>query len=259
MLKRELRLLSYRLSIKKNRSAGRNNTGSITVRHRVGGVPSRIRMVDYFGFKRLPGFFKGYTYLPKRRTNCGVYLHSDQSFSLIQNGDFGAKKSSHFYSPVFAATDNQHVFTKLYFIRKSGMKCFNIQFFPNSRTRIASAPAAFVKVLRFGYLYTIVRMPSGEIRKLPSQSECSLGSGAAPRSSKFSGKAGFSVLMGRRPSVRGVAMNPVDHPHGGNTSPGKNSVSPWAKLAKAKGLFTRKSSAKSSKLILYRRHLKKKF
>lgn len=259
MLNRELRLLSYKLSTKKHRSAGRNNTGSITVRHRIGGVPSRIRRVDYFGSKRSQGLFRGYVYLPKRRTSCGVYLHSDQSFSLIQSGDLNPQKSLHLYKPVFAATDNQHLFTKLYFVRKSGMKCFNIQFFSRSVTRVASAPGAFVKVLRFGYLHTIIRMPSGEIRKLPSQSECSLGQNAVPKPSKFSNKAGYSVLMGKRPSVRGVAMNPVDHPHGGNTSPGKNSVSPWAKLAKAKGLFTRKGSAKSSKLILYRRHLKKKF
>jgi large subunit ribosomal protein L2 len=254
------KLLAFKLSKRLSRCGGRNNTGRITVRHKIGGLKRRTRIIDYFHTKLLPGLYTSTVYLPRKRSSASVFEHSDISYTLAPSIEH--EKSVKLVScnlPFETINPQNRVFTRLKFIKKVGFRCFNVQFFKSSKSRIASAPGTSIKILRQGLLFYIVRIPSGEIRRLPSSSYCSVGRLLPPASSKFMYKAGFSRLMGFRPTVRGVAMNPVDHPHGGNTSPGKNSVSPWAKFSKAKFNFTRNFRKPSTSIILYRRYIKKKF
>ena len=107
--------------------------------------------------------------------------------------------------------------------------------------------------------YAQVRLPSGEQRKVLIVCMASIGSiGNSEHSNKSLGKAGASRWLGRRPKVRGVAMNPVDHPHGGGegkTSGGRHPVTPWGKPTKGKRT---RSNKRTDKLIVRSRHMKKK-
>jgi large subunit ribosomal protein L2 len=259
MIFRYSKRLVFRLSKPIKRFAGRNNTGSITVRHKVGGLKRRTRVLDVQNLKRSSGTYCSTVLLPRKFSFASIFEHPDISYTLlpsIQNQPFR-------FAPCLFSLETlpsqEFVFTRLKFIKKVGLKCSYVQFSKSTDSRIATAPGSSIKILRQGLLNYIVRIPSGEIRKLPSHSFCFLGQLRSPYVPSRITRAGFTYSMGSRPSVRGVAINPVDHPHGGNTSPGKNSLSPWAKFTKAKYNYTRNATKASSSIILYRRFIKKKF
>jgi large subunit ribosomal protein L2 len=251
----------FRLSRSFKRSAGRNNSGKITVRHKVGGLKRRVRLFDFSHGKNLSGVFKSTVILPRKFSFASIFEHPDMSYTLLPSLNSSCTKLLSYTSSSLEipSLSRNYVFTYLKFIKKVGLRCSNVQFSKNSKTRIASSPGTSIKILRQGYTSYIVRMPSGEIRHINPNSSCFLGQLKQPSLPTRRFRAGFSYLMGFRPSVRGVAINPVDHPHGGNTSPGKNSVSPWSKYSKAKYNFTRDSRKSSSSIIIYRRFIKKKF
>jgi large subunit ribosomal protein L2 len=199
-------------------TAGRNNTGSITVRHR---GPSKYlrRSFNYFDFKK---------------KNFDFFKYPD---SKIKNLCVGIDPSNLF---------NFIVFKGLFF---SNLGSFS----PGDFVRnIAGTPAGFPKYVRSIYSRSLiikrlgsrmlVRIPSGEIRKFKSDCSASpaLNTSYVKKEPKFfTYKAGWNRKLGYRPSVRGCAINPVDHPHGGRTGESRPSVSPWAQLTKGYKTRTR--------------------
>jgi len=140
-----------------------------------------------------------------------------------------------------------------------GSLIHNLTLSEDGKGQIARSAGSFAQLLQKTNKFARIRIKSGEVRLAPVNFSATLGSVS---NEKFSlnviAKAGRSRWLGKRPKVRGVAMNPVDHPHGGGegrTSGGRPSVTPWGKPTKAKGL---KTSRSRNKLVLVKRGLKKR-
>ena len=136
-----------------------------------------------------------------------------------------------------------------------GMPLHNIEIFPGKGGQVARSAGSYVQLLAKEGDYALLKMPSGEIRKFRMNCYATIGQvGNLDHINISLGKAGRSRWLGRRPHVRGVAMNPIDHPMGGGegkSSGGRHPCSPWGQLAK--GLKTRKKHKPSDKLIVKRR------
>ena len=135
-----------------------------------------------------------------------------------------------------------------------GTAIHNVEITPGSGAKIARAAGSSVQITGFDDEYSIIKLASGEIRKIISRAKATIGVLSNPDQKNIKiGKAGRSRWLGIRPSVRGVVMNPVDHPHGGGegkSSGGRNPVSPWGQSAK--GLKTR-NNKRTNKYIISRR------
>ena len=136
-----------------------------------------------------------------------------------------------------------------------GTLVHNVEINPGGGSKIARAAGTSVQIASTDGDYSIIKLASGEMRKVHSKAKATIGvlSNADQKNIKV-GKAGRNRWLGIRPSVRGVAMNPVDHPHGGGegkTSGGRSPVSPWGQSAK--GLKTRKNKTTNKYIILRRK------
>ncbi len=238
--------------------AGRNNTGRITVRHRGGGVKRKYRLIEF------------------RQTNLDVkakvvaleYDPNRTSFlALLQYPD-GSKK--YILASQGLKENDEVIFSEKAPIKISnrmkleniqiGTLVHNIELMPGQGGKIVRTAGASAQVMGKEGKYSLLKMPSTEIRKVPSECFASIGSVSNPghRFEKI-GKAGLSRKKGRRPVVRGSAMNPVDHPHGGGE--GRSPIgmphpkTPWGK--NAYGVKTRKKKKWTSKLIIQRRKTKR--
>lgn len=138
----------------------------------------------------------------------------------------------------------------------SGQFVHNIEMIPGKGAQMARSAGAYVQVMAHDNNYVTLKMPSGEVRMVPDKCLATIGVvGNKQHELVRSGKAGRSRWLGKRPKVRGVVMNPVDHPHGGGegkTSGGRHPVSPWGQPTK--GFKTRKKKKKSNALIVKRRN-----
>lgn len=193
--------------------AGRNNSGSITVRHR-GGILIPKTSSNYFNFKSPLNFSE---YKP-------VDLLTDTKTGFV------SKVSSSVFE--FITTKVSALPARLHTFRSGSFVC-NIESFPGSGPIYSRARHSRAMVIRRLGTNTVVKLPSGEVRKFkalcyafPSQNDSYV------RDKVPKGKAGANRNLGIRPHVRGCAMNPVDHPHGGRTGESRPSVSPWAVLTK---------------------------
>jgi len=141
-----------------------------------------------------------------------------------------------------------------------GTVIHNLEMKPRKGAQIARSAGGYAQLVGRDSGFAQVRLKSGEMRLIPDTCLATIGAVSNPDHSNINlGKAGRNRWLGRRPSVRGVAMNPVDHPHGGGegrTSGGRHPVTPWGKPTK--GARTRKKNKASDKLIVRSRHLKKK-
>ena len=139
-----------------------------------------------------------------------------------------------------------------------GIDIHNVEIQPGAGGKIARAAGSSVTISGIDGNYSIIKMTSGEVRKIDSRAMATIGVLSNPDQKNIKiGKAGRSRWLGRRPHTRGVVMNPVDHPHGGGegkTSGGRSPVSPWGQSAK--GLKTRRPQ-RSDKLIITRRKRRK--
>ena len=128
--------------------------------------------------------------------------------------------------------------------------------FPGKGAQIARSAGSAAQILAIEGRYTTLRLRSGEVRKVLSECRATIGNVSnSEHSLRSVGKAGAKRWLGRRPKVRGVAMNPIDHPHGGGegkTSGGRHPVTPWG--VSTKGFRTRKSKQRSNRLIVRRRY-----
>ena len=234
------------------RKGGRNNTGRITVRRRGGGHKRRYRIID---FKRdkfgVQGKVATVEYDPNRSAYISLvhYEDGDKRYILsplnIKVGDLIISGEK---APL--KTGNA---LKLINI-PTGLFVHNVELNPKNGGQLVRSAGSYAQVMAHDDGFTTLKLPSGEVRMVSDQCLATIGQiGNRTHEQVVSGKAGRSRWLGRRPKVRGVVMNPVDHPHGGGegkTSGGRSPVSPWGQSAK--GLKTRRPK-RSDKLIITRR------
>ncbi len=239
------------------KKAGRNNTGRITMRRRGGGAKRLYRIVDFKRTKREEAVVSRIEYDPNRTAFIALVQYSDgeQAYILAPQrlavGDkvvAGAK--------VDVKPGNAMPFSGM----PIGTIVHNIEMKPGKGGQIARAAGTYAQFVGRDGGYAQIRLSSGELRLVRQECMATVGAVSNPDNSNQNlGKAGRNRHKGIRPSVRGVVMNPVDHPHGGGegrTSGGRHPVSPWGKPTK--GARTRNKNKASQKLIIRSRHAKKK-
>ena len=240
---------------KQSRNGGRNNNGRITTRHIGGGHKQHYRVID---FKRnkdgIPAKVERLEYDPNRTAHIALLLFADgerryiiapkgvQAGDVLQSGSAAPIKSGN-----CLPLRNIPV----------GSVVHAIELKPGKGAQMARSAGASVQLVAREGQYATLRLRSGEMRKVLADCRATLGEVSnAEHSLRKLGKAGAARWRGVRPTVRGVAMNPVDHPHGGGegrTSGGRHPVSPWG--TPTKGYKTRKNK-RTDKLIVRRRGAK---
>jgi len=243
------------LVIFKRKHGGRNNQGKITVRHQGGGARRNIRIID---FKRnkfdIPGKVASIEYDPNRGARIALINYADgEKRYIVAPVDLtvGSKILSS-KNLIEVTTGNA---MPLKYI-PAGVMIYNVELEPGQGGKIARGAGTLVRVMGVEEKYAQIKLPSGEIRLLKKECFCTIGQASNPDKSKVKiGKAGRSRMLGKRPTVRGTAMNPNDHPHGGgegNQPIGlKHPKTKWGKPAL--GVKTRNKKKKSGKLIIQRR------
>lgn len=237
------------------KTGGRNNRGRITTRHIGGGHKKLYRMID---FKRnkidMVAVVERLEYDPNRTCHIALIKYQDETLSYIlapQKLNVGDQVMSGESADI--KVGNSLPLKSI----PVGTIVHNVEMKPGKGGQIARAAGSYVQILGKDTGYVQLRLRSGEVRLI--QSECFATIGAVSNSdhqNEVIGKAGRNRWLGVRPTVRGVAMNPVDHPHGGGegkTSGGRHPCSPWGKLTKGKR--TRKNKL-TGKFILKRRYEK---
>lgn len=236
-------------------SGGRNNHGRITTRHRGGGHKQRYRVVD---FKRnkdgVACRVERIEYDPNRSAHIALVVYADGERSYIiapQGIKAGEQLSTGREAPI--KVGNALPIANI----PVGTTVHCIEMKPGKGAQLARSAGCSAQLVAREGAYATLRMRSGETRKLLSECRATVGSVSnGEHSLRKLGKAGVSRWKGRRPTVRGVAMNPVDHPHGGGegrTSGGRHPVTPWG--VPSKGHKTR-SNKRTDKMIVRRRHRK---
>lgn len=237
--------------------AGRNNQGVITMRRRGGGHKRKLRILDYRRNKDgIPGKVAAIEYDPNRTANIALIVYADGEKRYIiapQGLAVGTQIMSGPENVEFTVGNNMPL-GKM----PLGTNVHAVELIPGKGGQLARAAGNGCQLLaKEGHLVTL-RLPSGEMRRVFA--ECRATIGIVGNEEHFNlklGKAGRTRWMGRRPKVRGVAMNPVDHPHGGGegrTSGGRHPTTPWGKPTK--GYKTRKLKNASNKFIIRRRNAK---
>ena len=242
----------------KKRSGGRNNTGRITVRQRGGGHKRRYRVVD---FKRrkfdVEATVERLEYDPNRTAFIALIKYDDGELAYIlapQRLGPGDKVISG--ERVDVQPGNAMPLGNI----PVGTIVHNVEMKPGRGGQIARSAGTYVQLIGKDSGYAQLRLGSGEVRMVREQCMASIGAVSNPDQQNINlGKAGRKRWLGRRPVVRGVAMNPVDHPHGGGegrTSGGRHPVTPWGKPTK--GARTRGKKRSSDRLIIRSRHRARK-
>jgi large subunit ribosomal protein L2 len=239
----------------KREKAGRNNHGRITVRRRGGGHKQRLRTVDFKRAKRdMSGEVQRLEYDPNRSGFLALIRYEDGELAYIlapQRLREGDKVVSG--ERVDVKPGNAMPMRNI----PIGTIIHNVEMKPGKGGQLARAAGTYAQLVGRDAGYALLRLSSGEVRMV--RAECMATIGAVPNPDKQNisiGKAGRNRWLGWRPSVRGVAMNPIDHPHGGGegrTSGGRHPVTPWGKGTK--GTKTRKNKA-TDRYIVRRRKLK---
>jgi len=242
-----------RLTEAKRSKAGRNNKGRITVRHRGGGVKRRYRIVDFRRDKiGIPARVEAIAYDPNRSANLALlkYVDGEKRYILAPQGL--KVDDAVMAGPEAEPTVGNALPLSLIPL---GLYVHNVELVPGQGGKMARSAGNSCQVMAREGKYVTLRLPSGEIRLVLANCSATVGQvGNAEWSGRKLGKAGRKRWLGIRPTVRGVAMNPVDHPMGGGegrTSGGGHPVSPWGQLAK--GGKTRNPRKTSSRFIIKRR------
>ena len=238
-----------------NKKGGRNNNGRITVRHQGGGVKQKYRIIDFKRNKdNVPGKVAGIEYDPNRTANIALihYLDGEKRYILcpaeLNPGDMIVSGESEDIKPG-NAMELRNI--------PEGTLVHNVELVPGKGGQMARAAGSYVQILGFEGKYATLRLMSGEVRRVLSNCRATIGTvGNADWNLVNIGKAGRNRWRGIRPTVRGSAMNPVDHPHGGGEGRApvgrKAPMTPWGK--KAMGVKTRDPKKNSNRLIVRRRN-----
>lgn len=238
-------------------TGGRNNAGRVTSRHRGGGHKRTYRKID---FKRrkwgVEATVERLEYDPNRTAFIALIKYSDGELSYIlapQRLSVGDKVIAD------ASTDVKPGNAMPLKAIPVGSIIHNIEMKPEKGAQIARSAGAYAQLVGRDGPYSILRLNSGEQRLVQGNCMATIGAVSNPDNSNTNkGKAGRNRWLGKRPHVRGVVMNPVDHPHGGGegrTSGGRHPVTPWGKPTKGKKTRTNKTS---DKFIMRSRHQRKK-
>ena len=236
------------------RRGGRNHQGRITSWQRGGGHKRKYRIVDFKRNKRdIPASVAAIEYDPNRSARIALLFYADGEKRYIlapdglQVGDILSAGET-----VEVRPGNALPLANI----PLGLTVHNIEIIPGKGGQVARSAGANVQLMAKEGKYALLKMPSGEIRKFLQTCYATIGSvGNSDHFNISLGKAGRSRWRGRRPNVRGVVMNPVDHPMGGGegrSSGGRHPCSPWGQLSK--GLKTRKKRKSSNALIVKRRN-----
>jgi len=243
------------LVAQKAKNGGRNNNGRITTRHRGGGHKQRYRIVD---FKRnkdsIAGTVERLEYDPNRTANLALVLYADGERKYII-----APKGLNAGDSIVSGNEANIAVGNCLPLRNipigSTVHCIELK--PGKGAQIARSAGTSAQLIAREGEYATLRLRSGEMRKVRYECRAVIGEvGNSEHSLRKLGKAGATRWRGVRPTVRGVVMNPVDHPHGGGegrTSGGRHPVSPWG--VPTKGHKTR-SNKRTNKMIVRRRNRK---
>ena len=244
------------LLAKKSRTGGRNNRGRITTRHRGGGHKKRYRVVDFKRTKDgIPARVERVEYDPNRSAHIALLLYSDGERryiiaprSIVKGDELLSGRGAPIRPGNCLPLSDIPVGTVVH--------C--VEFKAGKGAQIARSAGAGVQLVAREGGFATLRLRSGELRKVPVVCRATIGeAGNNEHSLRSLGKAGARRWRGRRPTVRGVAMNPVDHPHGGGegrSSGGRHPVTPWG--VPTKGRKTRRNK-RTSTMIVRRRNRRK--
>ncbi len=238
---------------KKSKSGGRNNQGRITTRHKGGGHKQHYRVID---FKRnkdgIPAIVERIEYDPNRTANIALlkYLDGERRYIIAPKGvQAGDELMSGADAPIKAGN------TLMLRNIPVGSTVHCIELKPGKGAQIARSAGASVQLVAREGNHATIRLRSGEMRKVLADCKATIGEvGNSEHSLRKLGKAGATRWRGVRPTVRGVAMNPVDHPHGGGegrTSGGRHPVTPWG--VPTKGHKTRKNKRTDGMIVRRRK------
>ncbi len=240
---------------KKTKSGGRNNLGRITTRHRGGGHKQRYRAID---FKRnkdgIPAVVERLEYDPNRTAHLALLKYADGERRYII-APKGVKADDAIMSGSQSPIKPGNTLPLRSIPVGTVVHCIELK--PGKGAQIARSAGAAVQLVAREGGHATLRLRSGEMRKVPSDCRATIGEvGNSEHNLRKLGKAGASRWRGVKPTVRGVAMNPIDHPHGGGegrTSGGRHPVSPWG--MPTKGFKTRKNK-RTDNMIVRRRNKK---
>ncbi len=235
-----------------SRNAGRNNNGRITVRHQGGGHKQHYRLIDFLRNKDgIPAKVEHIEYDPNRTAHIALLCYADgeRRYIIAPRGiAAGAQLISGAEAPIKVG----NALPLRNIPVGSTIHCIELQ--PGKGAQIARSAGTSVQLLAREGAYASLRLRSGEVRRVHVDCKATLGEvGNEEHSLRSIGKAGAMRWRGVRPTVRGVVMNPVDHPHGGGegrTAAGMNPVSPWG--VKTKGYRTR-SNKRTDNMRISRR------
>jgi len=242
-----------RLTRALRKSGGRNNTGRITVRRRGGGHKRRYRIIDFKRNKlEIPGKVATIEYDPNRSAYISLihYVDGDKRYIIspekLRVGDDVISGEN-----VPLKNANSLPLKNI----PAGINVHNIEISPGKGGQMARSAGSYAQVMAHDNNLCTLKLPSGEVRMVLDECRATIGQvGNRTHEQIVSGKAGRTRWLGRRPKVRGVAMNPVDHPMGGGegkSSGGRHPSTPWGKPTK--GYKTRKKNKKSNSMIVKRR------
>jgi large subunit ribosomal protein L2 len=241
-----------RLTRSKTRISGRNNKGRLTVRHRGGGHKRLYRIIDFIRDKReIPAKVLSLEYDPNRSANIALLAYADGEKRYILAPE-GLAVGATIYSGESAdiLVGNSLPLKNI----PLGTMIHNIELKKGKGGQMARSAGTAAQLLAKEAGYAQIKMPSGEVRKVHCDCYATIGQvGNLNYENVSIGKAGRTRWLGIRPTVRGVAMNPIDHPHGGGegkTSGGRHPVSPWG--VPTKGFKTRKNK-RTQRFIIKRR------
>ena len=242
-----------RLTRALRKSGGRNNTGRITIRHRGGGHKRRYSLID---FKRnkfdVPGKVATIEYDPNRSAYISLIHYSDGDKRYILS-PLGLKVGD----PILSGDNAPLKVANALQLKNipAGLFVHNIEMEPGKGGQLVRSAGSSAQVMAHADGFCTLKLPSGEVRMVRENCMATIGQvGNRSHEQVVSGKAGRTRWLGRRPKVRGVAMNPVDHPMGGGegkSSGGRHPTTPWGKPTK--GYKTRKKNKKSNEMIVKRR------
>ncbi|MEE9191402.1 MAG: 50S ribosomal protein L2 [Candidatus Aerophobetes bacterium] len=244
------------LTVPLKKRAGRNNQGRITVRYRGGGSKRKYRLIDFKRDKEgIPARVTSIEYDPNRSARVALLCYKDGEKryivapSLLKMGDVVVAGEK---APL--RSGNSLPLRRI----PEGSPIHNIELVKGKGGQLVRSAGGSAQLLSKEGGYAQVKLPSGEIRLIHLECRATFGGvGNVEHENTQIGKAGRSRQLGRRPRVRGVAMNPVDHPHGGGegrSGPGRHPVTPWGKPTRGKK--TRKIRKRSDRFIIQRRKKK---
>ena len=245
-----------RLTRGKTSSGGRNNLGRITSRHRGDGHKNKYRIVDFYRKKDdMNAKVERIEYDPNRSAYLALIKYDDATMNYIL-----APNNINVGDEVVSGKNKEIKIGNCMPLSDipAGTEIHNVELQPSSGGKIARSAGSYAQISGTDENYCIIKMSSGEVRKIISTARATIGTVSNKDHQNIKiGKAGRNRWKGIRPQTRGVAMNPVDHPHGGGegkTAGGRHPVSPWGQSAK--GLKTR-SNKRTNKFIISRKKRRK--